>query len=173
MESRLYVQVGTQKLGRRTERDKVKVIFRKMPCKVFRTRLYQLDVQTSGSYNWETYSWDSTVIDFQATVPADTAHLNFLRPYFQFSDSKATRLNELLTRHYVYIHQLTYGTTKRNADSNLANAPYLWTLTYCETRTLRNLFNFDAPYLPNFRYTLLIGSYRKKLTHYHNIQVLE
>jgi len=24
-------------------------------------RLYQLDAQTSGTYNWETYNWDSTV----------------------------------------------------------------------------------------------------------------
>ena len=34
--SRLYVQIGTQKFGRRTERDvEVKIIFRITPCKVF------------------------------------------------------------------------------------------------------------------------------------------
>jgi len=33
VESRLYVQVGTQKFGRRTERDvQVKIIFRMTPC---------------------------------------------------------------------------------------------------------------------------------------------
>jgi len=63
VESRLYVQVGTQKFGRRTERDvQVKMIFRITPCKVFWTRLYPLDVQTSGTYNWETYNWDFTVL---------------------------------------------------------------------------------------------------------------
>ena len=42
VESRLNVQVGTQKFGRRTERDvQVKVIFRITPCKVFWMRLYQ------------------------------------------------------------------------------------------------------------------------------------
>ena len=36
VESRLYVRVGTQKFGRRTERDEqVKIIFRITPCKVF------------------------------------------------------------------------------------------------------------------------------------------
>jgi len=65
VESRLYVQVGTQKFGRRTERDvQVKIIFRITPCKVFWTRLDRLDVQTSGTYNWDTYNWDSSVISF-------------------------------------------------------------------------------------------------------------
>jgi len=63
--SRLYVQVGTQKFGRRTERDvQVKITIRITLCKVFRTGLYQLDVQTRGTYNWETYNWDSTVSAF-------------------------------------------------------------------------------------------------------------
>jgi len=63
VKSRLYVQVGTQKFGRRTERDvQEKIIFRITPCQVFWMRLYQWDVQTSGTYNWETYNWDSTVI---------------------------------------------------------------------------------------------------------------
>jgi len=64
VESRLYVRVGTQNFGRRTESDvQVKIIFRITPCKVLWMRLYryQLDVQTSGIYNWETYKWDSTV----------------------------------------------------------------------------------------------------------------
>jgi len=57
VESRLYVQVGTQKFGRKTERDvQVKIIFRIRPCKVFWTRQYRLDAQTSGTYNWETYN---------------------------------------------------------------------------------------------------------------------
>jgi len=54
VESRLYVQVGTQKFGRRTdcERDvQVKIISRITPCKVFWIRLHQWDVQTSGTYN--------------------------------------------------------------------------------------------------------------------------
>jgi len=60
--SRLHVQVGTKKFGRRAERDvQVKIIFRITPCKEFWMRLYQWDVQTSGTYNWETYNWDSTV----------------------------------------------------------------------------------------------------------------
>jgi len=51
VKSRLYVQVGTQKYGRRTERDvQVKIIFHITPCEVFWMRLYQLDVQTSGTY---------------------------------------------------------------------------------------------------------------------------
>ena len=63
VESRLYVRVRTQKLGRRTERDvQVKIIFRITPCEVIWTRLYQLDIQTSGTYDWETYNWDSTVL---------------------------------------------------------------------------------------------------------------
>ena len=42
VKSRLYVQVGTQKFGRRTERDvQVKIIFRITLCKVFGMRLYQ------------------------------------------------------------------------------------------------------------------------------------
>jgi len=58
VESRLNVQVGTQKFGRRTERDvQVKIIFRITPCKVFWTRLYHSDVQTRGTYNRETYNW--------------------------------------------------------------------------------------------------------------------
>ena len=62
VESRLYVQVGTQKFGRRTERDvQVKIIFRITLCKVFWMILYELDVQTSGTCNWETYNWDSNV----------------------------------------------------------------------------------------------------------------
>ena len=52
VKSRLYVQVGTKKFGRRTERDvQVKIILRITPCKVFWIRLYRLDVQTSGTYN--------------------------------------------------------------------------------------------------------------------------
>ena len=52
VESRLYVQVETQKFGRRTERDvQVKIIFRIRPCEVFWTRQYRLEVQTSGTYN--------------------------------------------------------------------------------------------------------------------------
>jgi len=52
VKSRLYVQVGTQKVGRRTERDvQVKIIFRITPCEVFWMRLNELDVQTSGTYN--------------------------------------------------------------------------------------------------------------------------
>jgi len=52
VESRLYVQVGTQKFGRRTERDaQVKIIFRITQCKVFWMRLYQLDEKTSGNHN--------------------------------------------------------------------------------------------------------------------------
>jgi len=59
--SRLYVQFGTQKFGRGTERDvQVKVIYRTTPCKVLWMKLYQMDVQTRGTYNWETYNWDST-----------------------------------------------------------------------------------------------------------------
>jgi len=47
-----YVQVGTQKFGRRTERDvQVKIILRITTCKVFWMRLNQLDVKTSGAYN--------------------------------------------------------------------------------------------------------------------------
>jgi len=69
VESRLYVWVGSQKFGRRTERDaQVKIIFRITPCKVFWTRLQQLDVQTSGTYNWETCNWDSTVVNRKASV---------------------------------------------------------------------------------------------------------
>jgi len=37
-------------------------MFRITPCKVLWMRLYQLDVQTSGTYNWETYNWDCTVL---------------------------------------------------------------------------------------------------------------
>ena len=45
VESWLNVRVGTQKFGRRTDRDvQVKIIRRITPCKVFWTRLYQLDV---------------------------------------------------------------------------------------------------------------------------------
>jgi len=52
VKSRLYVHAGTQKFGRRTERDvQVKIIVRLTPCKVFWMRLYQLDAQTSGTYN--------------------------------------------------------------------------------------------------------------------------
>jgi len=60
VESRLYVQSGAQKFGRRTESDvQVKIIFRIMACKVFWMRLYPLEVQTRGTYDWETYNWDS------------------------------------------------------------------------------------------------------------------
>jgi len=56
VESRLYIRVRIQKFGRRTETDvQVKIIFRTTTCKVL--RLYQLDVQTSGTYNWETCNW--------------------------------------------------------------------------------------------------------------------
>jgi len=51
-ESRLYVQVGTSKFGRRTERDvQVKIIFPITPCEVFWMRMYQLDVKTIETYN--------------------------------------------------------------------------------------------------------------------------
>jgi len=51
VEFRLYVQVGTEKIGRRTERDaQVKIIFCITPCKVFWMILYQLDVQTIGTH---------------------------------------------------------------------------------------------------------------------------
>jgi len=47
VESRLYVQVGTQKFGRRTESDvQVKIVFRITPCNVFWMRQYQLNVET-------------------------------------------------------------------------------------------------------------------------------
>ena len=52
VKSLLYVHVGTQKFRRRTERDvQVKIIFHTTPCKVFWMRMYQLDAQTSGTYN--------------------------------------------------------------------------------------------------------------------------
>ena len=52
VESRLYVQVGTQKFGCTTEGEvQVKIIFCIRPSKVFWTRQYRLDVQTSGTYN--------------------------------------------------------------------------------------------------------------------------
>jgi len=71
VESR-FVQIGTQKLGRRNERDvQVKIIFRIAPCKPFWMRLYQLDVQTSGTYNWETYNWDSTALKLKEEWFAD------------------------------------------------------------------------------------------------------
>jgi len=64
-----YVQVGTQKFGRRTERDvQVKIIFGITPCNVFWMRVYQSDVQTSGTYNWETYNWDFTVDQMFAAI---------------------------------------------------------------------------------------------------------
>ena len=55
-----------------TERDvQVKIIFRITPCKVLWMRRYQLDVQTSGTYNWETYSWDSTALTFLQSIVVD------------------------------------------------------------------------------------------------------
>ena len=72
---------GLKKFGRRTERDvQVKIIFRITPCKVFWVRLYQLDVQTSGTYNWETYNWDSTVL-------------------FQWSESRSSEVKQV----YVFL----------------------------------------------------------------------
>ena len=48
----INVQVGTQKFGRRNKRDEQeKKIFRITPRKVFWMRLYQMDVQTSRTYN--------------------------------------------------------------------------------------------------------------------------
>jgi len=79
VESRLYMQIGTQKFGCRTERDvQVKIISRIRPCKVF-WKLYELNVQTSGTYNWETYNWDSTVLQRGSTKESTPMFLVFLQ----------------------------------------------------------------------------------------------
>ena len=54
VESRLYVQVGTEKFGRRTDNERDvsenNLLYSAM-CKVFWMRLHLLDVQRSGTYN--------------------------------------------------------------------------------------------------------------------------
>jgi len=59
-------KTGLKNLDVELRDAKVKIIFRITPCKVFWTRLYQLDVQMRGTYNWETYNWDSNVLQLSA-----------------------------------------------------------------------------------------------------------